>query len=153
MLGRIFRVVSGFFIACLAAALAKVMFAFAGEMQRLPSELVADRLALAFPIATHMAIFSAPMALILLAFAEGQRWRGWLPYAAIGIGIALVGFFAQYTSETGQEGWSVLNDAYLLTTFVSAGLAGGLAYWLTAGRLAGIEAEMRPYERSVTTPR
>lgn len=154
MLGRIFRVVSGFFIACLAAALAKVLFAFSpNELQQLPAELVGDRLSLALPVATHMAIFSAPFALLLLSFAEARRWRSWTSYAAVGLGLALVGFFAQYASETGQEGWSVFSDLYPLITFTVTGLVGGIAYWLFSGCLAGVEAELRPYERPMKPAR
>ncbi len=138
MLGRIFRILSGFILACLAAGLVKVLFAYTpAELQAMPPEIAGDRLALALRIATHTAIFAAPFALVAIAIAEWQRWRDWAYYAAVAMAIALVGFFAQYQSETTQQGWSILNSNYPLITFLTTGFLSGLVYWLFSGRLAG----------------
>jgi hypothetical protein len=138
MIGRIFRVLSGFILACLAAGITKVLFAYSpNELASLPPEIASDRLALAMPVATHVAIFAAPFALVAIAIAEWQRWRDWAYYAAAAMAIALIGFFTQYQSETAQQGWSILNSNYPLITFLVTGFVAGLAYWLFSGRLAG----------------
>jgi hypothetical protein len=134
MLGRIFRVLSGFILACLAAGLVKVLFAFPPSDNQLA---LTDIIDYAMPIATHSAIFAAPFALIAIAIAEWQRWRDWAYYAASGLAIALIGFFAQYQSETAVQGWSILNNNYPLIAFLTSGLVSGLVYWLFSGRLAG----------------
>ena len=137
-MGRIFRVLCGFLLACLAAGLTKVLFAFTpSELSSLPSEIMVDRLQLAVPIATHTAIFSTPWAIIPLFLAEWQRWRDWAYYAAVGIAIALLGFAIQLNNETAGAGWSVMDNNYPLLAFLTTGFVGGLVYWLFSGRLAG----------------
>jgi hypothetical protein len=138
MLARIFRILTGFLIACLAAGLAKVLFAYSPtELSTMPPEIARDRLALVLPIATHTAIFAAPFAVVATAIAEAKQWRDWTFYVMAGIGIALIGFFAQYSSETATQDWSIVTDNYPLVAFLVTGAAGGLAYWLFSGRLAG----------------
>jgi hypothetical protein len=141
MLGRIFRVLSGFVLACLVAGLTQVLFAF------LPTEALSDLdlLPRVMPIATHIAIFSAPFALVAIATAEWQQLRDWVFYVFAAMAIALIGFFAQYNSETDGQGWSILESNYPLIAFLVTGLASGFAYWASAGRFAGSggEAERR----------
>jgi hypothetical protein len=139
MLGRIFRVLSGFVLACLAAGLTKVLFAYSpAEMMNLPPEIASDRLSLALPIATHAAIFAAPFALVAIAIAEWQRWRDWAYYAAAAIAISMIGFAAQYSNEANTQTWSVYNN-YTMIAFLTTGFIAGLTYWLFSGRLAGVD--------------
>src|SRR5690606_38127684 len=63
------------------------------------------------------------------------RLRSWLYYASVGVIIALGGFSAEYLNEVPGEP-SILNN-YALAAFLAAGILGGLAYWLFAGRRAG----------------
>jgi hypothetical protein len=138
MIGRLFRILSGFILACLAAGLCKVLFAFTpSELSNLPPEIAGDRLSLALPIATHAAIFAAPFALIAIWLGEWRVWRDWAYYAAAAMAIALIGFFAQYSAETEQLGWSILNSNYPLVAFLTTGFVSGLVYWLFSGRMAG----------------
>lgn len=138
MIGRLFRVLCGFILACLAAGLTKVLFAFTpAELMGMLPEVAAERVGIALPVATHTAIFAAPFALIAIALAEWQGIRDWAYYAGAAIAIALIGFFAQYHSETATQGWSIVNNNYPVVTFLTTGFVGGLAYWLFSGRLAG----------------
>lgn len=137
MFGSLIRVIIGFVLACLFAALTKVFFAFPpAELANLPPDVAQSRVALALPVATHIAVFSAPFALVATAIGEWRGWRDWSYYALAGIGIALFGFLAQYTSETAMQGWSVTNNNYPLVSFLTTGFIGGLAYWLFSGRFA-----------------
>jgi len=134
------RVLFGFIIACLVAGAVTVAFIVTpGDLASLPADAQAERLGnagiLALLTATHSAIFSFPFALLAIGVAELWRLRSWLYYAAVGVIIALGGFSAEYLNEVPGEP-SILNN-YALAAFLAAGILGGLAYWLFAGRRAG----------------
>ena len=101
-----------------------------------PGEFGANRprgLELLLLTATHFAVFSSPFALVVAALGEWQSIRSWLYYAVAGIGIAIAGFLAQYSSESG--GPTILNDYAM--AFFTPGVIAGLVYWILAGRHAG----------------
>ena len=99
-MGLIFRVLLGYLVACFAAALTTVLFAWTpADLANMQGDLANDKLALSMPVATQIAIFAAPFALLAIALGEWQRWRDWAYYAAAGIAIALFGYLAQYQSE------------------------------------------------------
>lgn len=152
MIGSLLRVVIGFALAAIAAGLALVLHAETPSeiMSRTGGAVSANDLwplaQLALKAGTHIAIFSAPLALIVAAIAEWQRARGLWFYLLAGLAIAASGFMAQQASEAvGQR--TVLNE-YAMQAFAIAGLAAGFVYWLVAGRCAGgcgtIEAESVP---------
>ncbi|HEX2337774.1 MAG TPA: hypothetical protein VHI72_14995 [Hyphomicrobiaceae bacterium] len=137
MLGRMFRVVFGFVLACLAAGLTLVLFVYTPlELAGLAANGEGSRLAeaglLALAAATHTAVFSAPFALLGAAYGEWRGVRSPAYYALVGILIAALGFFAQYRSEAAGE-LSILNT-YALSAFVLTGFVAGLVYWLCTGR-------------------
>jgi hypothetical protein len=70
-----------------------------------------------------------PMLLIILV-AESFGWRSVLFYAAAGLGLAL--FFRSLLTVQGQNFFG--RD---LEIMAAAGIAGGLVYWMLAGRNAG----------------
>jgi hypothetical protein len=70
-----------------------------------------------------------PMLLIIL-MAEGFGWRSVLFYATAGLGLAL--FFRSLLAVQGQSFFG--RD---LEIMAAAGIAGGLVYWMLAGRNAG----------------
>ena len=134
------RVLFGFIIACLVAGVVTVAFVVPpADIASLPAEAQTERLAnagvLALLAATHSAIFAFPFA--MLANGIGEMWhvRSWLYYAVVGLLIGAGGFVAYYANEVvGQP--SIFNS-YALTSFLTTGTLGGLAYWLVAGRCAG----------------
>jgi hypothetical protein len=136
-LGRVF---TGFILACLAAGLVQVLFVETPkELAAIPASDVSAQaqstLELTLLTATHFAIFSAAFGLIAAGIAEwlGLRSPGY--WLAAGMGIALLGFTAQYASEiSGQP--SILNN-YALQAYLTAGFFGGLVYWLVAGARSG----------------
>lgn len=140
MISALFRVLAGFALACLAVGLTKVAFVITpAELAALSGQVFSDRLGtfgmLTLLAATHSAIFAAPFALIAAVIGEWQSIRNPMYYAAAGVAIALGGFLAQYSSETGAAG-SIANN-YALKAFLTAGFVGGIAYWLVSGRVAG----------------
>jgi hypothetical protein len=139
MLGRVFRVIMGFVLASLAAGLTLVLFVYTPlELAKLSAEAAGSRLGeaglLALATATHSAVFAAPFALVAALIGEWRAIRNPAAYALIGVAIAALGFFFQYRSEAAGE-LSILNS-YALSAFALAGLAGGIVYWLCAGRSA-----------------
>jgi len=140
MLGRILRLLFGFLLACLAAGLTLVLFVYTpAELVSLSASTAPARLSevglLALAAATHAGVFAAPFALLGAAYGEWRKVRSLAYYALFGVGIAALGFFAQYRSEAAGE-LSILNT-YALSAFALTGLVGGGAYWLGAGRRAG----------------
>ena len=74
----IFRVLLGYLLACFAAALTTVLFAWTpSDLANMQGDLANDKLALAMPVATQLAIFAAPFAFVAIAFGESRRWRDW----------------------------------------------------------------------------
>lgn len=151
-LGRVF---TGFLLACLTAGLVQVLFVETPkELAALPNTELATQagttLELILLAATHFAIFSAAFALIAAGIAEwlGLRSPGY--WLAAGIGIALLGFCAQYASEiAGQP--SILNN-YALQAYLTAGFFAGLVYWMVSGMHSG-SARTQPAADATARPR
>jgi hypothetical protein len=144
MVGRVFRIVIGFVLACLAAGIAMVLFVYTpGEFA---ADMSGDRLSeagiLALAAATYTAIFAAPFAVIGACFAEWRSVASWTYYALVGVAIAAIGFLAQLSSEAGGE--PTIVNSYALTAFLITGFIGGLVYWLFSGRHAGPAEPPRP---------
>jgi hypothetical protein len=137
---RVVRVLIGYVLACLAAALTLVLFVYTpAELVSLPRDMGTDRMSeaglFALVIAPHVALFAALPALVGVAFAEARRIAAWTFYTLAGIGIAALGFLVQHFSEAPGQA-SILQN-YALTAFLVAGFVAGFAYWLFSGRFVG----------------
>lgn len=151
---RIFRVLFGFAMACLAAGLTIVLFVTTPiELASLPPEIASDAMTgaglLALAAATHSAVFAAPFALVGVVFAEWRRISSWTYYTLLAIVIALIGFGAQYWTEAAGQA-SIVNN-YAVTAFLATGFVAGLVYWLFSGRYAGWPPEDLPDEPEIIT--
>jgi hypothetical protein len=134
----VLRVLLGFLVANLVAGVVQVLFVITpGELVTLGSDALIERLQgagiLALFAASQGAVFSAPLALIAIALAEWQRIRSVFFYVALGLAVAGAGFLAQWMGEAGA---TTIYNSYALTAYAVTGFAGGLAYWLLAGRNA-----------------
>jgi hypothetical protein len=135
MILSVLRVLVGFVLACCAAGIVQIGFAapdtlFTDDMGKLSDVTISVLLT-----ATHSAVFSAPFALVAAAIGEWQSIRGIVFYALSGIAIAVAGFIALFSGEAAGPR-SIVNQ-YAVFAYISAGLAGGLVYWFSAGRHAG----------------
>ena len=130
-----FRVLTGFVLAMLAAAVIQVLFAFPPTAMGDVAAWAQQAGVWALAAATHIAIFSFLFALLAIAFAEWQGVSKWVYYVLTGMTIAIGGFFAQYAAENASQP-TIFNN-YALVAFITAGSIGGLVYWLAAGRRAG----------------
>jgi hypothetical protein len=149
---RVIRVLFGFALACLAAAATLVLFVYTpAELASLPSGMGADRATeaglFALVVTPHVAAFAALPALIGVFIAERRSISSLGYYAILGIAIAALGFLMQHVTET--PGQTTILHNYALTAFLTAGLAGGLIYWLCSGRyVTGRAGPSREPERS-----
>lgn len=134
------RVLGGFGLACLAAGLVKVLFVMTPvQLAGIPNSAfpttAGDMSVLVLLAATHTAIFSATFAFVATGVGEWLSLRSPLYYVTGGAVIAILGFFAQYSSEAG--GQPTIFNAYALAAFLTAGVIAGLVYWGAAGKHAG----------------
>jgi hypothetical protein len=136
---RIVRVVLGFALACLAAAVTLVAFVYApGNWAALGAELSGERLSeagfFALVITPHVIVAAALPALLAAFYAETRKVAGWAFYGLAGIGVGLAGFLLQHLTEAPDL--ESIFQAYALIAFLTAGLIGGLVYWAASGRFA-----------------
>jgi hypothetical protein len=152
---RVIRVVFGFVLACLAAAVTLVLFVYTpAELASMPSGMGADRATeaglFALVVTAHVAAFAALPALIGVFIAERRGVSSLGYYAILGVVIAALGFLMQHISET--PGQTTILHNYALTAFLTSGLAGGLIYWLSSGRyVMGPAGPPRAIERPANT--
>lgn len=135
MIVSVLRVLIGFALACIAGALVQLAFATPNDVLTDDVDKLSWSVEQVLLAATHSAVFSAPFALVAAAIGEWQSIRSWVYYALSGIAIAVAGFIALYSGETGGPN-SIVNN-YALAAYLCAGLAGGVVYWLVSGRSAG----------------
>ncbi len=140
MLARVFGILVGYILACVAFSLVIVAFVFTpAEMVALPSDVAANRLTMAgqhvLLSATQVGVIAAPLALIGVLIAEWRGIREWLYFAAVALSIAVVGFLAQYVSEL--QGQPTIVNNYALAAFLCGGFVAGMVFWLVVGRTAG----------------
>lgn len=155
---RMFRVLVGFLIACIAAALTTLLFVVT------PVELVGwlslddggERFArfglLWLAATTQSVLFSALFALVAVVVAEWLGQRNWIYYVNSGVLIAVLGFLAQWASEPTGQNWSVVNSSYPLVAFLATGFVGGFVYWMWAGRFSGGQPVTEPGAKPAAEP-
>ncbi|MGE0630579.1 MAG: hypothetical protein AB7O43_22550 [Hyphomicrobiaceae bacterium] len=139
MILSVLRVLIGFALACLVAALVQLGFASPGDLFTTDIERLGWTGEQVLLVATHSGIFSAPFALIAAAIGEWQNIRSWVYYVLSAVAIAIAGFIAVYTAES--PGPVSIVNAYALAAYLCAGLAAGLTYYAAAGRSAGEPAD------------
>lgn len=149
------RVLVGLILACVAAAVVQVLFVETprGIVSAGGGEIVTRTTSVALmslKTATHFAMFSAAFAFIAAGIAEWLSLRTPGYWLAVGTGIALLGFTAQYASEVpGQP--SIFNN-YALQAYLTAGFFGGFVYWLTAGAYSGAAHQHAAAETAQSAP-
>jgi hypothetical protein len=132
----ILRVLFGFALACLAAGLTKVVYAYGLDaLMNGTDETITKALELTALTATHHMLFSAPFALVAAAIGEWMSIRSFLYYVLAGLAISMAGYAAIYNGEI--QGQATLGNSYALTAYLTTGLIAGLTYWLFSGRKAG----------------
>jgi hypothetical protein len=85
--------------------------------------------------ATIMAALAMLPALLVIALSEGFAWRSIVLYGLVGGVLALsLGYGIDFAGHIGGPDSIVAREREVLA---ASGIAGGLVYWLVAGRTAG----------------
>lgn len=133
---RLFALSIGYLLACVAAAIVFTL----GTLSAADSELVSQipSVALWWLICIEAAIMAALAmlpALLIIALAEGFGWRSVILYGVLGGVLALtLGYGIDFAGYLGGPDSIVAREREVLA---ASGIAGGLTYWLIAGRKAG----------------
>jgi hypothetical protein len=134
---RIFVVILGYVLACAAASLVLTIGTLTPNWDYLTSlglQSAAVWVVVAIGAAVIGVIAMLP-ALLVIALAESFGWRSFILYAALGGALALA-----LTYGVDFAGYVGAPDSFLARereVLAAAGIAGGLVYWLFAGRNAG----------------
>jgi hypothetical protein len=142
---RPIRVLFGYVLACLAAAATLVLFVYTpAELAGLPpdGERLLEASTFALSVTRFVAVYAALPALIAVGFGEARGIGAWIFYVLAGVVIAALGFMVQYATEAPDQPTILRN--YALIAFLTAGLVGGLVYWLFSGRAARRTGDRAP---------
>ncbi len=135
------RVVMAFFaylLACIVASAVLTMAALSPAWDDLaslgvPSGAIWIVIGGGAIIIAAMAVLPAALLIVL---AEGFAWRSVLLYGVVGGVMALALWYGvDFAGYAGNSGLPVTHEPEV---FAGAGIAGGLVYWLFAGRNAGL---------------
>jgi len=139
LVGHLFMVIAGYLLACAAAAFVLIVGTLTPDWNDVLS--LAVQTGAMVPVVGVSAVFVAVVALLpalaILAIAEGFRWRSVLIYAGLGGALALLLYYGLGLAGIALEadGGDLLGRQR--EVLAAAGIAGGLVYWLMAGRRAG----------------
>jgi hypothetical protein len=145
LLGRILVIAIALFVAIMAAGVALAIGIIAPDWPWLDSDPF-ERVSffvISFFATSFVGATAFVPALVLIAVAEIMRLRSLLYYAAAG---AVVGFASYFGSDVElrlENTTDVAPVFHPLQLAAAAGIVGGLAYWLLAGRNAGRWREAR----------
>jgi hypothetical protein len=152
ILGRLFVILIGYVAASVAASafLNLVTVGAIFPADELPT-IVAGTFFTTLFVAPFVAYIAFVPSVVVILLAEFFGRRDWLTYALAGgvVGIVVLGFFwqaagnmydvADALTEAAQplETRQQLTDPFVAMLMIGAGMVGGVAYWLVAGRMAG----------------
>lgn len=137
LIGRIFVVIFAYLAACFAAAFVLMIASRSTEWDEFL--LLSMHVGTFWPLVGVAAAFIAAIvmvpAMLFVALTEGLGWRSVLLHAGFGalLGLASLLGFTLYDLPVPADG--LFTRAH--ETLAAAGIAGGLVYWLIAGRKAG----------------
>ena len=136
LLARVFTVMAGYVLACIAASIVLTLGALAPEWdqtaQGMPSAAIWAVIGLGAALIGGTAMVPA---LLIIALAEGFAWRSVLFYGSLGGVLALALTYGIDVAGYVRGPDSML--AHEREVLAASGIAGGLVYWLFAGRKAG----------------
>lgn len=126
----------GYLLACIAAAIVLTLGTLSAADDELVSQIPSFALWWVIGIeAAVMAGLALLPALLVIALAEGFAWRSVILYGVLGGVLALaLGYGIDFAGYLGGPDSIMVREREVLA---AAGIAGGLTYWLVAGRNAG----------------
>jgi hypothetical protein len=137
ILVRLFAIAIAYLLACTAAATVFTLGTLSAAGENVGA-LDVPSVALWWIIgvsASIMAALAVLPALLVIALSEGFAWRSVIAYGVLGGVLALsLGYGIDFAGYLGGPDSIVAREREVLA---AAGIAGGLVYWLFAGRNAG----------------
>jgi hypothetical protein len=137
ILVRVLMIIVGYFLACAAAALVLTLATVTPEWDELTSlglQSAALWSVVVVGAATIAAIAMLPW-LLVVTLAEGFAWRSVVVYGVLGGALALaLSYGLDFAGYVGNADRYLAHEREVLA---ASGIAGGLVYWLLAGRKAG----------------
>jgi hypothetical protein len=137
IVGRIMMVIVAYVLACVAASIVLTVGTLTPEWDDLAA-LGLQSAALWSVVGVGAAVIATIAmlpALLVIALAEGFAWRSILVYAALGGVLALaLTYGLDFAGYVGELDSMLAREREVLA---ASGIAGGLVYWLFAGRKAG----------------
>ncbi|WP_412050451.1 hypothetical protein ACK6D9_02025 [Hoeflea sp. Naph1] len=141
LLVRLFSIAFGFFLGCVAAALAYVFLArliVPADFGRIDELELTVTLAIGvFGVASIFARAVLLPALTIIAVFEFMRLRDWLSHALAGAVLALAIAGLPYVSGYSTDTTDTLEPAMLIAIRTACAIIGASVYWLLTGRNAG----------------
>ncbi|HEY2529530.1 MAG TPA: hypothetical protein VGJ20_16550 [Xanthobacteraceae bacterium] len=137
ILVRVLMIIVGYFLACAAAALVLTIGTVTPEWDEVTSlglQSAALWSVVAVGAATIAVVAMLPW-LLVVALAEGFAWRSVVVYGVLGGAVALaLSYGLDLAGYVGDVDRYLAHEREVLA---ASGIAGGLVYWLFAGRKAG----------------
>ncbi|HML08213.1 MAG TPA: hypothetical protein VK430_08825 [Xanthobacteraceae bacterium] len=134
---RILAIILAYVLACVAASIVLTIGTLTPEWDELTaiglqSAAVWSVVGVGAAVISTIAMLPA---LLVIALAEGFAWRSILVYAALGGVLALaLSYGLDFAGYVGEPDSHLAREREVLA---ASGIAGGLVYWLFAGRRAG----------------
>ena len=137
VIARLFTVLLAYVLACISAAIVFTIGLLPPQWEALaPNGLPSVAVWSVVLVAAMIMVGAAALpALLVIALAEGFAWRSVIVYGALGCVLALALTYG--IDFAGYVGGMDSNLAGERQVLAAAGIAGGLVYWLFAGRKAG----------------
>jgi hypothetical protein len=138
-LGRFAVIIAGFALAALASSAFLNLVSFGSLDPELAEAPLVARWAaiLSTPfVALFVAYFAFVPALLVILLGEFLPRRDWLFYAIAGavVSVLVIG----YVRGVGDAAFSASRDPFFVMAMLGGGMVGGIAYWVVAGRRAGV---------------
>jgi hypothetical protein len=137
IIARLFTVIVGYVLACVAASVVLTVGTLTPQWDQMVPEGM-PAVAIGAVVGLGAAIIGGTAmlpALLVIALAEGFAWRSVLFYGALGGVLALALTYGIDFAGYVRGPDSML--AHEREVLAASGIAGGLVYWLFAGRKAG----------------
>ncbi len=139
MFGRIIVIAIALIVASMVAGIALAIGIIAPDWPWLDSDPVERVMffAVSFFATSYIGATAFVPAVLLIIVAEIMRLRSLLYYAAAGAVVGLASYFGSNVEMRLENTTDVSPAFHPLQLAAAAGIIGGLAYWLLAGRNAG----------------
>ncbi len=137
VLARIVMIIIAYILACVAASIVLTIGTLTPQWDDfaplgLQSAAVWSVVAIGAAVIATLAMLPA---LLVIVLAEGFAWRSILVYAALGGVVALaLRYGLDFAGYVGEPDSALAREREVVA---ASGIAGGLVYWLFAGRTAG----------------